>query len=104
VQASLSCLRAKRRPCLEYVYNIVDFRKALGHTSCHRGIGAQRPERGGYAIWRVGTEECSRRGLNQKMDPTEQENAINRNRRSLLYPDASPCSAWFLTAIHSKLE
>ena len=49
----------------------------------------------------VGTEECSRRGSNQRMDPTEQENAINRDRTSLLCPDVSPCSAWFLTAVHS---
>ena len=47
MQASLSCLRAKSRPRLEYVYNeylynIVDFRKALGHASYHRGSGAQR--------------------------------------------------------------
>jgi len=50
----------------------------------------------------VGTEECSRRGSNQRMDPTDHANAINRDRRSLLCSDASPCSAWFLTATHKS--
>ena len=48
----------------------------------------------------VGTEECSRRGSNQRMDPTEQENDFNKDRKSLLCPDASLYSAWFLTAVH----
>src|SRR5467141_611809 len=48
----------------------------------------------------VGTEECSRRGSNQRMDPTEQENDFNKDRKSLLCPDASPYSARFLTAVH----
>jgi len=33
------------------------------------------------------------------MDPTEQENDFN-DRKSLLCPDASPYSEWFLTAVH----
>jgi hypothetical protein len=49
----------------------------------------------------VGAEECSRRGSNQRMDPAEQENAINRDRGFLLCSDSSPSSAWFLTAIHT---
>jgi len=50
----------------------------------------------------VGTEECSRRGSNQRMDPTEQENDFNKDRKSLLCPDASPYSASFLTAVHMR--
>jgi hypothetical protein len=38
VQASLSCLRAKSRPCLEYVYNIVDFRKGLVTPAAIAGV------------------------------------------------------------------
>src|SRR5882724_8467088 len=40
------------------------------------------------------------RGAGRTKEWPEQENAINRDRRSLLCPDASPSSAWFLTAIH----
>jgi len=40
VQASLSCLRAKSPPRLEYVYNFVDLRKRLVTPAA--GAGAVR--------------------------------------------------------------